>query len=744
MDSVNSRVFTLIVGIDKYAYDETWNLDECVNDAKLIESFITTNFATPFICRLHNEAAKRKDILDNFRSHLIENINIKPGDAIIFYFAGHGSRVTAPDGWRSNDDLIETICPYDQRVSVNGVIQGVPGIPDITIAALLRELARNCGNNITVILDCCYAGGVTRAPGESRNRSIPPENLPFPDIDKDIWTLDSSNFDTTTKRRGFGGVDCQYVLLAACGELQTASDGYFTSSLVKSLNQKPSTYADLLAMVPPKHNRSGTAVQHPQCEWNKNRLLFTTLSALDNKAFRLTKRDNGRYTVAAWAIHGVQIGMVFRVHSPPAVLRVEKILASSFTLAVQDPSTDILSGATAFAMMNLGMNVFLESDILRPDVSLIDSCFTIAPARQGADLILSLESSDSGERLRIESLDPLLHHLSCHVTHVDWNEVRDHLPRFLDAIARFRYHLGRHSDHGDPQYTPYTTSKMSTHVPDRIFSDSGSESFILDSVNQSNLKAIFFPSPIGRPDSQTRKISSMAFDFSLFYMDPSDFSIQAWHLPKPPPNPARETVRIGYGAGGGDPIEFVLEGKDYDAGFLKVFISTEYADMGSLEQDSAAAQRGMGKRVSDITGIWGAWLGAVTVTAPGDFLPHASTLAGPVEQENTDMKEDNEDKTVSVSPIQQNHHSPLSSVHPPFEDVVHGRPSADEIPTATMPTLTTDDSTSHNQITAFPTSGASEVIVDTNPTEHQLNPTTSKREARYWWSCLNFFCLGCF
>ncbi|KAJ7753237.1 caspase domain-containing protein, partial [Mycena metata] len=613
MDSVNSRVFALIVAIDKYAYDKTWNLDECVNDANLIESFIKTTFTMHSIRRLENEAATCQDILHNFHSHLIENININPGDAIIFYFAGHGSRVTAPDGWQSNEDLIETICPYDQRVSVNGVVQGVPGIPDVTIAALLRELARKRGNNITVILDCCHSGGATRAPGESRNRSLPSESLPFPDIDKDIWTRDSSKFDSTTKRRGFGGVDCQYVLLAACGELQRASDGYFTSSLVKGLNQNPSTYADLLAMVP------GTAVQHPQCEWNKNRLLFTTISALDNKAFRLTKRDHGRYTVAAWAIHGVQIGMVFRVHSPPAILRVEEILASSSTLAVQDPSTDIPSGVAAFAMMNLGMNVFLEPPFtLPPDLSLIDSCFTIVRERH-ADLILSLKSSDSGKKLRIESLDPLLCHLSCHVTCVDWNKVCDHLPRFLDAIARFRYHLGRHSDHDDPHGTFGSLSVRSYSQMSRLidcrrvkYSERPALFGRASAINFDNVGSRLSGAVTNRLYNaryERKFIERLHPFFYIFYMDPSDFSIQAWHLPKPPPNPACETVRIGYGVGGGDPIEFVLEGKDYDAGFLKVFISTEYADIRSLEQGSAAAQRGMGRRVPDITGTWGAWLG---------------------------------------------------------------------------------------------------------------------------------------
>jgi hypothetical protein len=88
-------------------------------------------------------------------------------------------------------------------------------------------------------------------------------------------------------------------------------------------------------------------------------------------------------------------------------------------------------------------------------------------------------------------------------------------------------------------------------------------------------------------------------------------------LPKPPPNPACETVRIGYGAGGGYPIGFELEDKDYDAGFLKVFVSTEYADIGSLVQESAAAQR-VAKRSPDIAGIWGAWLGAITVSDRGE------------------------------------------------------------------------------------------------------------------------------
>ncbi|KAJ7252007.1 hypothetical protein C8J57DRAFT_1077638 [Mycena rebaudengoi] len=596
-------VFALIIAIDEYAYDETWRLNECVNDANLIESFITATFTTHPIRRLDNEAATRQDILDNFRSHLIENTNINPGDIIIFYFAGHGSRVPGPVGWVSNDGLIETICPYDQRARVNDVVQGVPGIPDVTIAALLRELVHSRGNNITVILDSCHSGGATRSK-DILERYLPPDDLPFPDIDRAIWTRDSSNFDSTTKPPRFGGIDCHtYVLLTACGECETAFDGYFTRLLVKSLNRKPSTYADLLAMVPPKCNPSGIAVQHPQCEWNNNQFLFTTLIALDNKAFRLTKRDDGQYTYGCRM--GNPWGTNLRVNSPPAVLHIEQILMSSSILEVHNGSTDIPSGAAALAIMNLGMKIFLEPSFpLPPDLSMTDSCFTIVPVRKHADLILSLETLDSGEKLRIESLDPLLRHLSCHVIHMDWNEVRDHLPRSLDAIAHFRYHLGRHNDHGDP----YTASEMSTHVPDRIFSDSESEislfrlgpptflGFHEPEQPERNLLSLSNRMATLRNQEgikygvrlRSKPLQSHPFLY-IFYMDPSDFSIQALHLPKLPPNPASEIAHIGYGAGGGFPIEFGLEGKDYDAGFLKVFISTEYADMSSLVQNSAAA-----------------------------------------------------------------------------------------------------------------------------------------------------------
>jgi Caspase domain len=64
---------------------------------------------------LTNEGATRYAILSSFENHLVQNNRIKKGDPIVWYYAGHGSRVEAPSGWLTGDNMIETICPYDEQ-----------------------------------------------------------------------------------------------------------------------------------------------------------------------------------------------------------------------------------------------------------------------------------------------------------------------------------------------------------------------------------------------------------------------------------------------------------------------------------------------------------------------------------------------------------------------------------------------------------------------------------------------------
>jgi hypothetical protein len=139
-------VFALVVGIDIYQRGSPPSLRGCVNDSNSIAKYLTDTLSVPSknIKILQNECATRRHILDTFKEHFIENSEIVKGDAIVFYFAGHGSQQRAPSAWNTEDGKVETICPYDVKTA--------HGIPDITFAHLLDELSSRRGDNIVRVL----------------------------------------------------------------------------------------------------------------------------------------------------------------------------------------------------------------------------------------------------------------------------------------------------------------------------------------------------------------------------------------------------------------------------------------------------------------------------------------------------------------------------------------------------------------------------------------------------------------
>jgi hypothetical protein len=142
-------IFALVVGINNYQYGTPPTLRGCVNDSKIVFAYLKDTLHVPEanIVLLHNEQATRETILTTFETHFIHNSAITRDDAIIFYFAGHGSRQRAPVDWHSEDSRVETICPYD--------VAKASGIPDYTLTSLLRQLAFHKGNNIVRTLNIC-------------------------------------------------------------------------------------------------------------------------------------------------------------------------------------------------------------------------------------------------------------------------------------------------------------------------------------------------------------------------------------------------------------------------------------------------------------------------------------------------------------------------------------------------------------------------------------------------------------
>ena len=88
------------------------------------------------ICLLTNADATRESIINSFRIHLIHNPRIVKNDPIVVYFAGNGTQLEAPAGRN-----LSLLIPHDFSPEV-------VGISDVTIHALLCELAGEKGTNI--------------------------------------------------------------------------------------------------------------------------------------------------------------------------------------------------------------------------------------------------------------------------------------------------------------------------------------------------------------------------------------------------------------------------------------------------------------------------------------------------------------------------------------------------------------------------------------------------------------------
>ncbi|KZT04809.1 uncharacterized protein LAESUDRAFT_284879 [Laetiporus sulphureus 93-53] len=150
------QIFAVIIGINDYLCEEP--LHGATGDAKKIAEFLKISLQVPkenMIVLLDGDAI-RDEILKSLHSHLRDNVRIHYGDAIIIYFAGHGTiyetHVREP---------MEAIMPIDSGFELPDGTH-VVDISDRQINLFLQELYDAKGGNITVVTDCCYSAGSTR------------------------------------------------------------------------------------------------------------------------------------------------------------------------------------------------------------------------------------------------------------------------------------------------------------------------------------------------------------------------------------------------------------------------------------------------------------------------------------------------------------------------------------------------------------------------------------------------------
>jgi hypothetical protein len=234
-------------------------LTGCVADADDIYDFLvkTMGVSPSDIINLRNEQATRAKIKSSLQA-LAKNERIRNGDSIVIYFAGHGSTAKAPSGWSTDESSIQMFLPHD--FDYTSTENDAQGFFDLTFAALLSEIAKAKGDNITVIMDSCHSGSSTRSDDSDvrvRGFDLPSGYIPQPLVDEDILVEGHRGMVTAPGSEKTGLAS--HVLLAACSANGTAREtgdrGIFTQALMSLLRDPAThvhnvTYLDIVDRLP--------------------------------------------------------------------------------------------------------------------------------------------------------------------------------------------------------------------------------------------------------------------------------------------------------------------------------------------------------------------------------------------------------------------------------------------------------------------------------------------------------------
>jgi hypothetical protein len=334
----------LLVGVDAYLPQEVPNapaypsLGGCVHDVTALAALLQRTEQLASLRRLTasaqveseqpREAAADRPTYANLTAALEQLVGVAgPGQQILIHYSGHGGRADtrSAEKERQGIALDECLVPYDI-----GLSSSVPYLRDWELAWYVQRMTRR-GAFVTLLLDCCHSGGLTRAAlsdeklrargGEKADHSTRPDSL-----------LASSTPVTPaapiSEGRAWRPLTENFVLLAACRlhekAMEDAFDGVQASGamthwLLDTLNSQGGRELSYREM----HQRllgrihcrfpSQTPVLEGQGE--RRFLGLERLPVLNGVAVRRGETDEGGVLLGTGALHAVGKGARFVVYS---------------------------------------------------------------------------------------------------------------------------------------------------------------------------------------------------------------------------------------------------------------------------------------------------------------------------------------------------------------------------------------------------------------------------------------------
>ncbi|KAF8548558.1 hypothetical protein OG21DRAFT_1422872 [Imleria badia] len=599
------NLFALIIGIDDYI--NCGKLRGAVADAKAMKEYLEQDLLVPgdHIRTLFDHDATRDAIIRAFKD-LRNDERIENGNPIVIFYAGHGGELPSPASWTwwEPKSKIQCLLPQDYDTS------RIPPIPDRAVGALIEDIAKAKGDNISVIFDCCHSASGTR--GDSDNDGYVPRTVQLDytipeDLDQDIWGDRAGKIHPKFAYHGLRS----HVLLAACGEKERAFEhegrGQFTTAILETLKNRAIddiTYTEVLEHIHLDR-------QSPHCEGvNQHRIIFDPrVPAGRQVRHSVCIEDGGKYVIGAGLAHGVMYGVEFTMYNKQKRSLGVVVVHDDATL--EDFQTTVTTSLrltdASFAKLTrvgnlplfptLGGNLssFLEEINRRMDVNGTNaSNLRLVEEVKEAKLEVAIENNLAV----IKVLDQRLKRFG--LTDLSFKIAPERLTHALGAAAHYYWYLdltkeNNRMDTKDGVTVDFYLLKESESEYDEyglplLIPEPGFSGRRYSNVEISDV-VDFVVDPDGVYGIKITNKTTQDLYLNAFLFNNSSLSIAPYYTqpistgtPKPPLKQNASFI-IGYGTTGTAPFTYSLDdGQDVDIGYLKIFFATRPIDLADIVQ----------------------------------------------------------------------------------------------------------------------------------------------------------------
>ncbi len=388
----------LLIGIGDYPPQHHRPLHGCSNDVALLRAHLVRRFGfsdAEITTRL-DAAATRVAILDAMSS-IAERV--QRDDIVVLLYAGHGGRM-----WPDDDGpAIESMVPVD---SGRGSVPS-RDILDFEIDQWVQRLNR-LTPYVTLVMDCCHAGSVTRDSFGEEIRAVPEDTRGFASwsaetgVDRPAETTEPG----APSLAGWVAGHRRAVVLAACQEDEYAYEhtwfdydtkqveraGAFSYFLSKELADAPvdATWRLIFERLGPAL-RCQKPLQNPLAEGKVDELLLGRKQAPPVSYLSVCSVDERRVTLGGGLAHGVRRGSQWTIVIPDQdgetsadiAIEVSSVLPTT-SVGHADESTD--------TAIQAGQRAYLTTDA-------VETALTISPPAVHAFALHALRSEIDSEPL---------------------------------------------------------------------------------------------------------------------------------------------------------------------------------------------------------------------------------------------------------------------------------------------------------------------------------------------------------